>query len=142
MTRSVKDLVADIIRYDEIEYLVSRSSGPGGQNVNKVNSKVTLKWSLLNSQVLELKTIERMIQQCGNHISKDGYLLISSDQSRHQLENKFHCLTKLEQLVGAAVVRPKKRKPTKISPQANKKRLEQKKAQGDKKRDRKKVDWE
>jgi ribosome-associated protein len=121
---------------NEIEFQTSRSSGPGGQNVNKVNSKVTLRFNVRNSAVLtdEEKTI--LLNKLGTKLTTDGELIISSQDKRSQLENKESAVAKTDRLFQKAFEKKKKRKATKPSKSAVQKRLKSKKEHAEKKSNR------
>jgi ribosome-associated protein len=124
--------------YHELDFTASRSSGPGGQNVNKVNSKISLRFDVVHSQILseEEKTI--ILKGLSNELTKDGVLIISSQDKRSQLENKEAVTQKLERMIARAFVKKKERKPTKASKAAIQKRINSKKLQAEKKKWRQK----
>lgn len=123
----------------EFVFTTSRSSGPGGQNVNKVNTKVTLKWDVLNATSItdEQRTLIR--EKLKSYFTKEGVLILMAQDKRSQLANKEAVLQKLDQLLKKAFVRKKVRKATKPSKTAVKKRLESKKQHAEKKQWRKKI---
>lgn len=125
----------------ELNYFTSRSSGPGGQHVNKVESKVMIKWNVRESEVLSEEEKELLIVTCGNRINKSGELMVSSENKRSQLRNKEFALKKLEKLLVRAFTRKKKRVATKPSRAANRKRLDSKKRHSGKKELRKRVEF-
>ena len=118
----------------ELVFTASRSGGPGGQNVNKVNTKVTLKWDIANSEILKDKQRERILKKLENKITKEGVLVLSSQAERSQLKNKEAILEKLNDLLVKAFTKKKKRKPTKPTKASVKRRLEAKKKHSDKKK--------
>ncbi len=118
----------------ELEFSTSRSSGPGGQNVNKVNSKVTLAWNIKGSSCLTPDEKELLLQKLSARITTDGRLLISAQDNRSQLQNKEETLLKLENLLRSAFAKRKKRNPTKPSKGAVQTRLNKKKKHSDKKK--------
>lgn len=125
------------INEDEINLLHSKSSGPGGQNVNKTNTKVTLNWNVLDSQSLDNDTKERLLNKL--HLTSDYRLLISSDKFRSQDRNKADCINKFIQALQAAVYIPKKRKKTKPTKASKEKRLKEKKSRSEIKKARKNI---
>jgi ribosome-associated protein len=120
----------------EIKFSTSRSSGPGGQNVNKVNTKVSLRWNVVESAILLPDQKELLLKKWATRLTVDGALLIVSQEKRSQLQNKEDALGKLNQLLKEAFAKRKKRKKTKPSKDAVQKRLSQKKINSDKKKTR------
>jgi ribosome-associated protein len=118
----------------ELTFTTSRSSGPGGQNVNKVNSKVTLQWNVSQSAVLTDEEKAIVQHKLASHITKEGVLQLTSQEARSQLQNKEGVVQKLEQLLTKAFTKKKARKPTKPSKAAKQKRIEQKKLRGETKK--------
>jgi len=99
----------------ELNFSFSRSRGPGGQHVNKVNSKATLQWDVKNSEALPPAVKRRFFQQWSARVNKEGVLVIQSDENRDQRSNVDACTEKLKQMVTAAARRPKTRIPTRPS---------------------------
>jgi len=122
---------------NELEFTSSRSSGPGGQNVNKVNSKVTLKWDVVHSAIGEEKR-EVVLKKLHTRLTKEGVLLLSSQDKRSQLQNKEAVIQKLEQLLSKAFTPKIVRRPTKPGKAAKQVRLKEKKFHGEKKKWRQK----
>ena len=118
------------------EAAFSRSGGPGGQNVNKVNTKVTLRLRLNNIAGLLETELDRARTILANRISNDGEIVITSDEERSQLTNLNRAYFRMEALITAAAKLPKHRRPTKPSRAAKEKRLQAKKRQALKKADR------
>jgi len=121
--------------FNELAFTTSRSSGPGGQNVNKVNSKVTLKFDVVHSLLLTGNEKLLILQKLRTKITKDGVLIITSQDKRSQLENKDEVILKLNQLFVKTFTPKKKRKATKPSKAAARKRI------GDKKQHSEKKQW-
>ena len=117
-----------------------RSSGPGGQHVNKVSSRIELSFDLPASQALseEEKTI--LLESIKNRLTKDGRLILQCDESRHQHRNKEIVIKRFAQIIKEGLIEPKKRKKTKVPSKAIKKRLDEKKRQSTKKEARRKPD--
>lgn len=121
----------------ELTFAASRSSGPGGQNVNKVNSRITLSWKVTQSIVdAELKEIIQ--KKLHSRINTDGELQISVQESRSQLQNKEGAVQKLQELLVKAFAPHKVRKPTKPGKAAKQARLKSKKQHSEKKKWRQK----
>lgn len=113
---------------DELEMTFSRSSGPGGQNVNKVSSKATLRWNVIQSSSLPLDVRDRFLKKYGNRLTKDGDLLIYSQEFRDQPKNIEACREKLRAMIQDVLRPPKKRRPTKPTKGSKVRRLKEKKA--------------
>ncbi|MBJ6107773.1 aminoacyl-tRNA hydrolase [Hymenobacter sp. BT523] len=124
----------------EITFQTSRSSGPGGQNVNKVESRVELRFPLRESQVLTEAQKELILEKIGNQLTAEGLLLVTVQDDRSQLRNKEIALARFHELLLKSLRRPKPRKATKPSKAAVRKRLEGKKLHSDKKANRRKLD--
>ncbi|MCB0341122.1 MAG: aminoacyl-tRNA hydrolase [Pseudobdellovibrionaceae bacterium] len=120
----------------ELNFTFSKSSGAGGQNVNKVNTKVTLRWNIFESSSVSQKVIDRFCELFPNKILDDGTVQISSQRYRLQARNIADCVEKLHVMIEKAA-RPKKpRRPTKPTTSSVEKRLKGKRLQSDKKRQR------
>lgn len=96
----------------EFEFLTSRSSGPGGQNVNKVNSKVELRFDIPNSFILTVEQKGKLLVKLASKLTVDGILIIASQRDRSQLSNKEDAIIKFYKLVNAALKPVKRRKAT------------------------------
>ena len=120
----------------EFEFTFARSSGPGGQNVNKVSSKATLRWAVLKSPSLPEAIRRRLIVRYARRITSDGDLLITSQRFRNAGRNVADCLEKLRQMLLDVVPEPKRRKPTRPTTGSVRRRLDDKRRRGDLKRQR------
>ena len=123
----------------ELEFSFVRSSGPGGQNVNKVNSKAVLRWNLAQTTCFTLEAHLRVMSKLGARLTGDGDLILMSDRFRDQKQNKEDCLEKLVTLVEQALTVPKTRRKTKPTRGSKRRKLESKPRAGEKKRLRGKV---
>lgn len=120
----------------EIRFSFVRSSGPGGQNVNKVASKAVLRWPLVASESISDDLKARLVIQLGRRINDRGELVLVSQRYRDQPKNVEDCLQKLCELVAVAAKIPKRRKRSRLPRSAREARLEQKRTTGEKKRRR------
>ncbi len=121
----------------EFHFTFSRSGGPGGQNVNKVNTKVQLRWAIHRSRYLPDDVRERFLQLHRRRINKQGEFYIGSERFRDQGRNVADCLNKLRVLLNEACQRPAKRKPVKPSRGAKIRRMQDKRARSQRKQLRK-----
>ena len=121
---------------DEISVSTARSSGPGGQNVNKVNSKVTLHWSPGNCSSLRADWRRRFVASYSNRINREGQLVISSQQYHDQSRNLADARQRLVSMLLSCQNPPKSRKATRPTLGSKRRRLEQKKQQSQKKQNR------
>jgi ribosome-associated protein len=124
---------------EELHFSFARSSGPGGQNVNKVNSKATLHWNPTTSAALPEEVRYRFLNLYSSRITKEGEIVITSQESRDQPKNVAICLEKLKQMVIAVLTVPKKRRPTKPTKGSQKRRLNEKKQRSEVKAGRRHV---
>jgi ribosome-associated protein len=110
----------------EFEFTYARSGGPGGQNVNKVNSKAALRWAAASSPGLPEDVRRRLLARYGRRLTAEGELLITSQRFRDAGRNTADCLEKLRQMLFAVAIVPKTRRPTKPSRSSQRRRLEAK----------------
>lgn len=110
----------------EFSWSVARSSGPGGQNVNKVNSKVTLRWSVVTSEAVPADVRERFVAAYRRRMTGEGELVLSSERYRDQPKNISDCLDKLRDLLLAVATAPKPRRAVKPTKAAKRRRVEAK----------------
>lgn len=121
----------------ELTYKAVRSSGAGGQHVNKVSSKVSLSFDLLNSSGLTEEQKVLLTKNLDSKLTKDGILLLSADESRSQFRNKALVTERLLQLLAINLIQPTLRKATKPSYGAIQRKLKEKAVQSEKKKLRK-----
>jgi ribosome-associated protein len=128
---------------DELEFRTSRSSGPGGQNVNKTSSRVTLFFDVKSSPSLSDEDRARILEQLQNRISKDGRLQVSSQRHRSQTQNRDAALARLADLLRWALEEREPRRPTSVPSSAERRRLAEKRRRGEIKRTRStEPDWD
>lgn len=120
----------------ELVFTFSRSSGPGGQNVNKLNTKATLRWSVASTVALPADVRQRFLERYRNRITTEGDLLLSSQRTRDAGRNEKDCLERLRQMLLAVAVPPKPRKPTRPTRGSVRRRLADKQRQAEKKQHR------
>lgn len=123
----------------EVSFKTSRSGGKGGQNVNKVETKVELLFSVEGSATLSDEQKQDVKQKLKNRINEDGIFKLTEEKSRSQFVNKEAAFEKFVGLLNKAFVKQKKRKPTKISKAKKAKRLDSKKSRGELKSLRRKL---
>ncbi|MDD2634114.1 MAG: alternative ribosome rescue aminoacyl-tRNA hydrolase ArfB [Bacteroidales bacterium] len=121
----------------ELDFSFVRSTGPGGQNVNKVNSKAELRFDVLNSQVLTEEQKNIVLKKLKSRINNDGFLFLSSQEDRSQFKNKETVISRFYELINKALKKHKKRIKTKPSKTAIEIRLQDKRKLSEKKERRK-----
>lgn len=123
----------------EFEFTFSRSSGPGGQNVNKVNTKVTLHWSITTSASVPEEMRARFVAKFRRRINNQGQLVVISQRFRDQGRNVGDCLAKLREMLTSVAVAPKVRKATRPTRASRERRLQAKQRTGEKKQGRHRI---
>ncbi len=124
----------------ELTFKALRSSGSGGQHVNKVSSKVELHFDLENSNALTGTQKQLLLKRLKTKLTNNNELILQCDESRSQHKNKEIVIDRFYELIKKGLVVPKKRKPTKIPRSAIRKRLKSKRIRSQKKAERKKPD--
>ena len=125
---------------EELEWAYARSGGPGGQNVNKVASKATLRWAMAASTAVSPAVKDRVRIARPSQVTAEGELLIVSQKYRDQERNRQDCAEKLADMVRAALTPPKPRRPTKPTKGSKERRLGDKKKNAERKAGRRGVD--
>ncbi|HUT13112.1 MAG TPA: alternative ribosome rescue aminoacyl-tRNA hydrolase ArfB [Thermoguttaceae bacterium] len=120
----------------EFQFTFARSSGPGGQNVNKLNTKALLRWPVMSSPSLPEAVRQRLLAKVRRRITSEGDLLIVSQRFRDAGRNVADCLEKLRELLREAAQPPKSRKATRPTQASRRRRLEQKQRRSRKKQQR------
>ena len=116
-----------MIPHSEFTFSYSRSSGPGGQNVNKTNTKVTLRWNIIESKAIKKDIKERFLKKYSRRILEDGTIVIVSQRFRSQDRNISDAIEKLNEMIESVRVAPKKRKATRPTRSSVERRLKEKK---------------
>jgi len=123
----------------ELTFSASKSSGPGGQHVNKVNTKVTLRFDVVNSTLLNEEQKATILKKLTSKITNEGIFILFDQSTRSQIKNKEAVVQKLDRLLKKAFAKRKVRKSTKPTKAAVRKRLYNKKKQSEKKKLRRKI---
>ena len=126
------------IPYHDLELTPSRSGGPGGQHVNKTETRITIRWNVKETSAFPESLKERVLKNLGSRLTADGDLIIHNSESRSQLQNKKNALEHLAAIIRKAFLTPKKRIKTKIPKKEREQRLLEKKQRGDIKKGRRK----
>jgi len=134
--------VSPTVSIDRNEFTVTyvRSSGPGGQNVNKVATKACLRWNPNESPSLPERVKQRFGKLFGSRLTNDGEIILTSQRYRDRNRNRDECVERLRKMLLEAASPPRKRKPTRPSAGAKQRRIDAKKKQSEKKRRRKPPD--
>ncbi len=114
----------------ELKFTAARSRGPGGQNVNKVSTRVTLRFDVAASPRLTLEQKSLILERLAGRISKDGVLRVSSQLTRRQAANRRAALRRLVELLAEALTGAPPRQPTRIPEASRRRRMEDKKRRG------------
>lgn len=127
------------IPWNELEFTAARSRGPGGQNVNKTNSAVQLRFNVKETLAFTDQERSRLLEKLESRLTTTGDLLIRSEESRDQDQNRKNCLRKLTEILDRAYHRQAPRKKTKPTRSSVRKRVESKKRRSEVKQTRAKV---
>ena len=107
-----------------------RSSGPGGQNVNKTNTKAVVRWNVRSAPFLREDVKARFLARFASRITNAGDVVLTSDRFRDQPRNLDDCLEKLASMLGEVAIAPTKRRPTRPGRAARQRRIDGKKSRG------------
>ena len=129
-----------LINEDELDFTFSRSSGPGGQNVNKVNTRVTVLFNVTNNRALSQPQKKRILTKLATRADKNGVIRVVSQKFRTQKANRNAAVERLTDLINDALKKKPPRKKTKIPLKAKQKRLEEKRKRSLIKKQRAKID--
>ncbi|MBM3977666.1 MAG: aminoacyl-tRNA hydrolase [Planctomycetes bacterium] len=124
------------IPWSELRFERSRSGGPGGQNVNKVETRITLRWRPAQTRAVDGRLREWLCSRLASRLNASGELVLHCDEHREASRNQSAACWRLVDLVRAALVRPKERRATRPSAGSVRRRLQQKQRTGERKRER------
>ena len=120
-----------IIPLDKVDFSYARSSGPGGQNVNKVNTKAEVRFHVDTADWLPVDVRNRLMSYQENKVTKDGMLIVTSQEHRTQAKNREDCMSKLRVMIAEAYIEPKDRQMWEgISEEGKRQRVKDKKQRG------------
>jgi ribosome-associated protein len=131
-------VISDTVEIPDEEFEISfaRSGGPGGQNVNKVNSKAILRWNVTTSSSIPFGARNRFLAKFANRLTTDGSILVTSQKTRDQGQNVEDCREKLKEMILQVLTPPTVRRETKPTMASVKRRTESKRLKSAKKQNR------
>lgn len=138
----IKEIVINpslTIPIHELDFRFTTSSGPGGQHANKASTRVIVAFDVQNSPSLSEYQRKLLLTKLATRLDKDGVIQLSVQTHRSQFRNREEAIGRFQALIATALIKPKPRKKTRLSRAKKQKRLDAKKRQGDKKRDRSKI---
>jgi ribosome-associated protein len=121
---------------EEVSFTTSRSGGPGGQNVNKLETRVTLRFDVAGSPSLTGEQRQRLQERLATRITRAGMLQVTSQKHRTQGENREAAVARFAELIAEALREETPRKPTRVSKAAKRRRLDEKRRRSQRKRER------
>ena len=121
---------------DELSFVTSRSGGPGGLNVNKLETRVTVRFDLAHSPSLSEEQRARIAERLATRVTRGGFLQVTSQRHRTQAANREAALERFAELLAGALREETPRKPTRATRASRQRRLDAKKRRGQKKRER------
>lgn len=121
---------------EELSFTTSRSGGPGGQNVNKLETRVTVRFDVARSPSLTEEQRQRLLERLATRITREGIFHVTSQKHRTQAENREAAVDRLAELMAEALREEIPRKPPRVSKAAKRRRVEAKKRRGQRKRER------
>ena len=125
-----------VIPRAELEVRASRSSGAGGQHVNKTSSRIEIEWNIKSSSAITDEQRKRLLSRLASRLSDEGAIRVVASDTRSQLRNREAAERRLGETIAKALIVPKKRKPTRRPRSADEARLSEKKKHSERKRER------